>query len=148
MHMFRHYNISANSNVEFPLSLCGKICECLMHVVARQPFSATVSAKRDEVERPRVKEPVQTEWPPRKVSLHGKSCIAKSVLLVERVFFVATGLWPVTRLLFIIRKRPAGRWLQQLQFHSIRRSYSVTCSSCAPITSTVPSVLRSRASAM
>jgi hypothetical protein len=78
MHVLRHDNISANSDVEFPLSVCGKIYERLMHVFARQPFSATVGAKGDEVERPRVKEPVQTEWPPRKVSLHAKSCIAKA----------------------------------------------------------------------
>jgi hypothetical protein len=77
MHVLRHYNVSANSDVEFPLSVCSKIYERLMHIVARQPFSATVSAKGDEVERPRVKEPVQTEWPPHKVSLHAKSCIAK-----------------------------------------------------------------------
>jgi hypothetical protein len=78
MHVLRHDNISANSDVEFPLSVCGKIYERLMHVIARKPFSATVRAKGDEVERPRVKEPVQTEWPPGKVSLHAKSCITKA----------------------------------------------------------------------
>src|SRR5438552_10717439 len=93
MHVLRHYYISANSDVEFPVSVCGKIYERLMHVVARQPFSATVGAKGDEVERPRVKEPVQTEWPPYKVSLHAKSCIAKAFCSSSR--FVATGLWPV-----------------------------------------------------
>jgi hypothetical protein len=60
------------------MSVYGKIYERLMHVVARQPFSATVSAKGDEVERPRVKEPVQTQWSTRKFSLHVKRGIAKA----------------------------------------------------------------------
>jgi hypothetical protein len=78
MHVLRHYHVSANSDVEFSLSLYSKIYERFMYVVVCQPFSPTVSAKGDEVERPRVKEPAQPEWPPRKVSLHGKSCIAKA----------------------------------------------------------------------
>jgi hypothetical protein len=86
MHVLRHYHVSANSDVEFPLSLCSKIYERLMYIVVCQPFSPTVSAKGDEVQRPRVKQPAQPEWPPCKVSLHGKSCIAKAFSSSSRFF--------------------------------------------------------------
>src|ERR1043166_3652919 len=123
MHVVRHYHISANGDVEFPLSVGSKSYESAMHVILREPFSMTVSAKGDEVERPRVKEPLQTGWPPRKVSLHEKSCIAKQSsssstvscshrpVAHHRSVPVATGLRPVC--LTQQEERPAGPWLQQ-----------------------------------
>src|ERR1051326_8378749 len=110
MHVVRHYHISANGDVEFPLSVGSKSYESAMHVILREPFSTTVSAKGDEVERPRVKEPLQTGWPPRKVSLHEKSCIAKQSsssstvscshrpVAHHRSVPVATGRWLITAL--------------------------------------------------
>ena len=113
MQVLRHYNISPNSDVEFPTSVCGKIYERLMHVVARQPFSAMVSAKGDEIERPRVKEQVQTRWSPRKFSLHARSCIAEAFCSSSRFLCshrpVAD---PASGLLQQREERPTGPWLQ------------------------------------
>jgi hypothetical protein len=49
-----------------------------MDLVASQARNSVMRAKGDEVERPRVKEPVQTERPAHKLSLHAESCIAKA----------------------------------------------------------------------
>jgi len=58
--------------------------------------------------------------------LHNSKTTRRAVATtLKHVSPVATGLWPVTPLLFTIRKRPAGPWLQQAGSYA-RSMYTIS----------------------
>jgi hypothetical protein len=74
MNVIRHDYITADGDVEFTLGALGISDERRVNVIAREIWLPQVSAKRDKIERARVKETIETWRAASEILLHEATC--------------------------------------------------------------------------